>query len=144
MKSIKFLNIFLGVVILLFGLLKFFSPFRDWYLTQIDTSGLPRYTYTIGIAGEIIAGVAFLLPFLLMMDDKSKHLLLILANCLTISILAAATVVHLISTVPSGVLPLKIKHPFIPLTLMAIAIINLTMIYNTGCLMRFKRSNNPY
>ena len=129
MKRIKILHLFLGVVILLFGLLKFFSPFRDWYFSQIVTSGLPLYTYTLGITVEIIAGVAFLLPFLLMMNDQLKHLLLILANCLIISIMVAATVVHLIRTVPSGVLPLKIKEPFIPLTLMAIAVFNLTRVH---------------
>lgn len=120
------LSLVSGVVSLVFGLLKFFSPFRDWYLAQIESSGLPQYMYAVGIAGEIITGVAFFLPFLVLMNDRSKHLLLILANCLMISIMVAATVVHLIRWVPSGVLPLKIKPPVIPIMFMAIAVFNLT------------------
>jgi hypothetical protein len=128
MKSIKVLNIFPGVVSLSFGLLKFVSPFKGWYLAQIETSGLPRYTYAIGITAEIITGLVFLLPFLLSMDDKSKRSLLILANCSIILIMIAATIVHLIPRVPSGVLPLKIKPPVIPLMFMTIAIFNLATV----------------
>lgn len=128
MKRIKSLNIFLGVVSLSFGLLKFVSPFKGWYLAQIDTSGLPQYTYAIGIAGEIIIGLFFLLPFFLMMDDKPKRSFLILANCSFIFIMIAATGVHLIPSVPSGVLPLKIKPPVIPLMFMVIAIFNLATV----------------
>ncbi|OQP68640.1 hypothetical protein [Niastella populi] len=132
MKSIKMLSLGLGVVSLVFGILKFFSPFRDWYHAQIESSGLPQYMYAIGIAGEIITGIVFFLPFLVMMNDRSKHLLLVLANCLMISIMVAATVVHLIRWVPSAILPLKIKPPVIPLLFMAIAVINLVMVQKSG------------
>lgn len=135
MKTVRIFNLLLGVVIFSFGLLKFVSPFKDWYLAQIDTSGLPKYVYSVGIASEILTGFAFLLPFVLLMDVKLRHLLLILANCSMIFMMIAATIVHLIPQVPASVLPLKIKLPIIPLMFMAVAIYNLTAVQKL-------RSNN--
>ncbi len=128
MKGQKILNVLLGATILLFGLLKFFSPFRDWYKAQLETSGLPRFLYPVGIGDEIATGVAFLLPFLLSMNDKSKRSYLTLANSSIIAIMMVATFVHLVPQVPSDILPLKIKPPIVPLTFMAIAIFNLVRI----------------
>ena len=59
MKKTKTLSIILGTISVLFGILKFVSPFKDWYAAQIETSGLPQFAYVIGIGGEIIIGLAF-------------------------------------------------------------------------------------
>jgi len=128
MKGQRILNVFLGATILLFGFLKFFSPFRDWYKAQLETSGLPQFLYPVGIGDEIVTGVAFLLPFLLSMNDKSKRSYLTLANSSIIAIMMVATFVHLVPQVPADILPLKIKPPILPLTFMAIAIFNLVRI----------------
>ena len=128
MKVQKVLNIILGVTFLLFGFLKFFSPFSDWYQAQIETSGLPHFLYPVGIVGEMATGIALFLPFLLSMNDKSKWSLLRLANYSVITIMIVATFVHLVPEVPADILPLKIKPPVLPLMMVAIAIFNLVGI----------------
>ena len=125
MNKIKIISISLGIISLVFGLLKFVSPFKDWYTAQIETSDLPHSAHALGIIGEIFIGVAFLLPFILSVTNKQKHRFLVLANVSLIFMMIAATVVHLIPEVPASVLPLKIKPPIIPLMFLAIAIFNL-------------------
>jgi hypothetical protein len=128
MNKIKIISISLGIISLSFGLLKFVNPFKDWYRVQIETSGFPASAYTLGIIGEIIIGLLFLLPFIISLDHKQKRLLLILANASLILMMLVAAVIHLISEVPANVLPLKIKPPIIPLMFLVIAIINLINI----------------
>lgn len=128
MKKVKVISIALGVISLAFGLLKFISPFKDWYATQIETSGLPPATYPLGIVGEILVGVAFLLPFVITTTTKQKRFILLFANIGLGFIMIAATIVHLIPNVPASVLPLKIKPPFIPLAFLGVAIYNLTKL----------------
>ena len=128
MNKIKIISISLGIISLTFGILKFVSPFNDWYRIQLKTSSLPHAAYALGIAGEIITGVTFLLPFIVPVADHQKRLLLILANIFLILMMIAATAVHLIPEVPSNVLPLKIKPPIIPLMFLAMAIINLVNV----------------
>ena len=128
MKKVKVISIALGVISLTFGLLKFVSPFKDWYATQIETSGLPPATYALGIAGEIMVGIAFLVPFITVTTMKQKRFVLLFANISLGLIMIAATIVHLIPDVPASVLPLKIKPPFIPLAFLGVAIYNLTKL----------------
>lgn len=125
MRTIKILSISLGIVSLAFGLLKFVSPFGDWYTAQIETSGLPHFAHTLGIIGELLTAIFFLLPFLISLEKKQKRLFLILANISLIFMMAVATGIHLIPEVPASVLPLKIKPPIIPLMFLSLAIINL-------------------
>ena len=126
MKKVKIISISLGIISLAFGLLKFVSPFKDWYGAQIDTSGLPQFAYAFGIMGEIIIGVTFLVPLLVSTISVSrKKWLLIFANTSLIIMMVVATIVHLIPTVPAEVLPLKIKSPVIPLIFGIVALINL-------------------
>ena len=124
----KVISISLGVISLAFGLLKFVSPFKDWYATQIETSGLPPSTYALGIAGEIMVGIAFLFPFVITVSEKQKRFILLFANVSLGVIMIAATIVHLLPEVPASVLPLKIKPPFIPLVFLGTAIFNLTTL----------------
>jgi hypothetical protein len=79
-KKVKIFSISLGFTSFAFGLLKFISPFKDWYAAQIETSGLPHFMYDFGIIGEVVIGVSFLLPFIGYVKDKPKRRLLIFAN----------------------------------------------------------------
>jgi hypothetical protein len=131
MKKIKTLSIILGLISLIFGLLKFVNPFKEWYSAQIQTSGLPLIAHHLGILFEILTGVALLLPFLTTMDKSSHRSILVLAHTSLIIILIVAAIVHLNPEVPAEVLPLKIKPPFIPLGIMLITIFNLRTILKT-------------
>lgn len=128
MKKIKVISISLGVISLAFGLLKFVSPFKDWYTAQIETSGMPPAAYALGIAGEIMVGIAFLFPFVVTISEKQKRSTLLFANASLGLIMIAATIVHLIPDVPASVLPLKIKAPFIPFAFLGAAVYNLTKL----------------
>jgi hypothetical protein len=124
MKTVKVTSIFLGSMSLYFGALKFVSPFKDWYSAQIESSGLPDLALPLGIITELITGIIFLFPFLFPITDQKKLLILTLANSSLITVMSAATIVHLILEVSAGVLPLKIKFPIIPLMFLVVAILN--------------------
>lgn len=129
MKSVKVISISLGLISLVFGLLKFVNPFRDWYSAQIETSGLPQFAFAFGIIGEIAIGLAFLFPFFVTnISVTRKKGVLIFAHTSLILMMVAATIIHLIPSVPAEVLPLKIKPPAIPLVFAVIAILNLIKI----------------
>ncbi len=126
MNKVKIISVLLGIISLVFGALKFESPFKDWYSTQIETSGLSPFAYTLGIIGEIAIGSAFLFPFLFSnISVSQKKRLLIFAHIALILMMVAATIIHLIPAVPAEVLPLKIKPPVIPLMFAAVAFFNL-------------------
>ena len=122
MKTVKITSIFLGSMSLSFGALKFADPFKYWYSVQIESSGLPDLTFSLGIIAELITGIIFLFPFLFSVTDQKKFL--ILTNSSLIIVMTAATIVHLIPEVPASVLPLKIKSPIIPVMFLTIAVIN--------------------
>ncbi|MBS1529812.1 MAG: hypothetical protein JSU01_05865 [Bacteroidetes bacterium] len=131
MRNIKIASMSLGMISLAFGTLKFISPFKDWYAAQIKTSGLPTAAYSLGMAGEIVVGIAFLFPFFVGIGDKRKRVLLILASILFSIMMISAAIVHLVPGVPADVLPLKIKPPVIPLFFLCVAIFNLVQIIKT-------------
>ncbi len=59
----KLLPLFLGVLMLTFGLLKVVSPTIDgWFTVQIQQSQLPHSAIPVGKIGEIMTGLLFLLP----------------------------------------------------------------------------------
>jgi hypothetical protein len=112
----------LGVMSLAFGLLKLISPFRDWYGMQIEAAGLPSGSYALGILGEIVIGLAFLAPLIL---PAAKRTLWIVGSLGMIVTMAAAIHVHLHPAVPAAVLPLTIKPPIIPATVLIVAALTL-------------------
>jgi hypothetical protein len=124
MKTVKVTSIFLGSMSLSFGALKFVDPFKGWYSVQIESSGLPDLALSLGIIAELMTGIIFLFPFIFPATGQKKFLILTLANSSLITVLTAATIVHLIPEVPASVLPLKIKPPIIPLMFLAIAVLN--------------------
>lgn len=111
----KGLSLFLGVLMFMFGFLKFFQPFRGWFDIQIQQSHLPHGAILAGKVGEMVTGILFLLPwFRKSLPAKSRAQLLLIACLLLVSQLSVAIYVQLQPQVPAGVLPLGIKPPVIP------------------------------
>jgi hypothetical protein len=111
----KGLSLFLGVLMFVFGFLKFFQPFHGWFETQIQQSHLPHEAILAGKLTEMLTGVLFLLPWLRRsLTAKSKDQILLIACFMLFTQMAVAIYAHLQPGVPASVLPLGIKPPFIP------------------------------
>jgi len=52
------LSLFLGVLMLLFGFLKFFQPFRGWFDIQIQQSHLPHQAILVGKLTEMVTAAS--------------------------------------------------------------------------------------
>lgn len=114
-RFIKPLSLFLGILMFLFGFLKFFQPFRGWFDVQIQQGHLPREAILAGKLSEMVTGVLFLLPWLRRsLTAKRKGQLLMIACLLLVSQMAVAIYIQLQPQVPAGVLPLGIKAPVLP------------------------------
>jgi hypothetical protein len=120
----KALSLFLGVLMFLFGFLKFFQPFHGWFEVQIQQSHLPHEAILAGKLGEMVTGILFLLPWLWRsLTAKSKDLLLLLASSMLVAQMGMAIYVHLQPQVPASVLPLGIKTPVIPAFVLLLALL---------------------
>jgi hypothetical protein len=109
------LSLFLGVLMLVFGFLKFFQPFRGWFEIQIQQSHLPHEAILAGKVTEMMTGIFFLLPWVWRsLTAKRKDQSLLIACVLLFSQMCVAIYVQLQPAVPAGVLPLGIKPPVIP------------------------------
>lgn len=130
MKTIKYISWFLGISMLLFGLLKFVDPFKGWYAVQISHSGLGRVAYLSGIMGEIMTGgsIVLVLIFDEQMSSKTFRLLLLTSSFSVFVMMVVATYVHLHPNVPSEVLPLKIKPPIIPVLFLVCSLVNVWLV----------------
>lgn len=113
------LSLFLGILMLMFGFLKFFQPFRGWFDIQIQQSHLPHEAILAGKVTEMMTGVFFLLPWIWnSLTVKSKDRFLLIACLLLFSQMCVAIYVHLQPGVPARVLPLGIKPPVIPIAVL--------------------------
>lgn len=122
LKRLKWLSIVLGVWMFLFGFLKLFHPISDWFDAQIKYSGLPSISIPLGIATEMLVGLLFLIPWISgVFSLQSRRNFNVIASLILISQMLVATYVHLQPNVPAGVLPLGIKPPIIPLTVLVLA-----------------------
>ncbi|OYW76640.1 MAG: hypothetical protein B7Z37_08130 [Verrucomicrobia bacterium 12-59-8] len=123
-RLIKPLSLFLGVLMFMFGFLKFFQPFHGWFEIQIQQSHLPHESILAGKLGEMATGCLFLLPwFRGSLFAKYREPLLLLA-CLSLVVqMCVAIYVHLQPGVPAGVLPLGIKAPVIPAVVLLLALL---------------------
>lgn len=120
----KVLSLVLGVMMFLFGFLKFFQPFDGWFDVQIQQSHLPHAAIPAGKLTEMLTGVLFLLPWIgRRLSAKTKDRILLMACLLLFSQMAVAIYVHLQPGVPAGVLPLGIKPPVIPVTVLTLGLI---------------------
>ena len=121
----KVLSLFLGVLMFLFGFLKFFQPFQGWFEVQIQQSHLPHEAILAGKLGEMVTGTLFLLPWLRRsLNAKIKDLLLLLASSMLVVQMVTAIYVHLQPQVPASVLPLGIKTPVIPAFVLLLALLS--------------------
>ncbi len=118
------LSPFLGVLMFMFGILKFFQPFRGWFDVQIQQSHLPHQALLAGKLTEMLTGVLFLLPWLWRsLTAKSRGQILLSASSLLIVQMCVAIYVHLQPQVPASVLPLGIKPPVIPVVVLLLAVL---------------------
>ena len=117
------LSLFLGVLIFMFGILKFFQPIRGWFDVQIQQSHLPHQAILAGKVGEMVTGCLFLLAwFWKSSSAKSRRHLLLLACAALVFQMITAIYVHLQPQVPASVLPLGIKPPVIPVAVLLLAL----------------------
>lgn len=120
----KALSLFLGILMFMFGILKFFQPFRGWFEIQIQQSHLPHEAILAGKLGEMVTGCLFLLPWLRRsLTAKNRGQLLLIAASLLVVQMSTAIYVHLQPQVPAGVLPLGIKPPVIPVVVLLLALL---------------------
>lgn len=120
----KVLSLFLGVLMFVFGFLKFFQPFHGWFEVQIQQSHLPHEAILAAKLGEMVTGILFLLPWLRRsLTAKIKNLLLLLASFMLVVQMGTAIYVHLQPQVPASVLPLGIKTPVIPVFVLLLALL---------------------
>ena len=108
----------------LFGFLKFFQPIRGWFDIQIQQSHLPHEAILAGKMTEMVTGVLFLLPWLRRsLTAKSKDRILLIACFILFTQMVVAIYVHLQPAVPASVLPLVIKPPVIPATVLLLGLL---------------------
>lgn len=127
MKYIKIISWFLGVQFIMFGILKFFNPIKEWYSIQVSASELPPGSYFIGQFGDIVVGSILIVALLLHNEWSPKRfsIVLILSSSAIVGMMLTAIYVHLHPDVPAEVLPLGIKPPFIPGFTLLTALINI-------------------
>ena len=114
-RLIKPLSLFLGVLMFIFGFLKFFQPISGWFDIQIQQSHLPHESILAGKVTEMLTGCLFLLPWAWRsLTAKSRERILLIACLLLLTQMGVAIYVHLQPQVPASVLPLGIKPPVIP------------------------------
>ena len=112
----KPLSLFLGCLMLTFGLLKFVNPtISGWFTVQIAQSHLPHAAILMGKVGELVTGLLFLLPWFRSRQAGWEDRILLLACSSLFLVMLVAIYVHLQPGVPAEVLPLGIKPPVIPL-----------------------------
>jgi hypothetical protein len=120
----KALSLFLGVLMVLFGFLKFFQPFHGWFETQVQQSHLPHQAILAGKLTEMLTSVLFLLPWLrTSLTARTKDQILLTACFILFTQMAVAIYVHLQPGVPASVLPLGIKPPVIPVIVLLLGLL---------------------
>jgi hypothetical protein len=120
----KVLSLLLGVLMFMFGFLKFFQPFSGWFNIQIQESHLPHQAILAGKLGEMATGCLFLLPRLRKpLTAKSRNLILLAACLILVVQMVVAIYVHLQPQVPANVLPLGIKPPVIPAVVLLLGLL---------------------
>lgn len=124
------ITFFLGFSMFAFGMLKFIDPFKTWYEVQVEASGFSSFAYWSGQLGEIAIGLVLLLSMFL----KPKISICITSKGLffgslgVLGMMIGAFVIHFHPEVPSDVLPLKIKEPYIPGFFALLAVVNLYLL----------------
>lgn len=127
----KVLSLFLGVLMFMFGLLKFFHPIDEWFDVQIEQSHLPHEAILAGKVAELATGLLLSVPwFFKPLATKSRDQILLIASLLLFSQMAVAIYVHLQPEVPASVLPLGVKPPVIPIFVLLLGLLNALGVWN--------------
>ena len=117
------LSLFLGLLMVTFGALKFVDPTIDgWFHVQIQQSHLPHSAILMGKIAEIVTGILFLLPRFRPWPAKWESRILLIACSSLFLVMFVAIYVHLQPGVPAEVLPLGIKPPVIPLFVLILGV----------------------
>jgi uncharacterized membrane protein len=126
----KVLSLVLGVQMFLFGFLKFFQPFDGWFDVQIQQSHLPHEAILAGKVTELLTGVLFLLPWLWRsLSARRKEEVVLIACLILFTQMGVAIYVHLQPGVPASVLPLGIKTPYIPVTVLVLGLLDAWLVW---------------
>lgn len=137
-RLVNLLSLLLGVLMFAFGFLKFFQPFHGWFDMQIQQSHLPHQAILAGKLTEMLTGLLFVLPFCVpSLSWRNKSLVVLAACFLLFTQMAVAIYVHLQPGVPASVLPLGIKPPIIPCTVL---LLGLLTAVETGKRLRTERA----
>ena len=138
------LSLFLGCLMLIFGLLKFLNPTIDgWFTVQIQQSHLPHSAILMGKIGEIITGLLFLLPRFRPWQARWKDRILLLACTSLFLEMLVAIYVHLQPEVPPEVLPLGIKPPVIPLFVVLLDVMVAIPAWKDSQITHAERARDP-
>lgn len=120
----KVLSLLLGVWMFMFGFLKFFRPISGWFDVQIQQSHLPHEAILAGKVTEMAVGILFLLPWCWRsLVAKRKDEILLIACLILFTQMGVAIYVHLQPGMPASVLPLGIKTPVIPITVLVLGLL---------------------
>ncbi|ACD97401.1 conserved hypothetical protein; putative membrane protein (plasmid) [Trichlorobacter lovleyi SZ] len=118
------------------GTVKFFEPFKTFFTTQIDRSGLPFSTLTFwsGQLGEITVGLT-LLAFLFLWEKITPSWakkIFYGGNLAVTVIMLVALYVHLHPAVPAEVLPFEKKAPLLTVFTLLMVFLNVYLYRNAG------------
>lgn len=127
--SQKIATFIVAFFILIPGLVKFTSKFKNFFMKQIDYSGLPfpDLTFIMGQASEIITGALLfsLLFFWKKFQSSVAEKLFFWANISVLAIMSVALYVHAHPAVPADVLPFEMKFPLLTLILVLLSGLNI-------------------
>jgi len=140
MKFLKARSWILGLFMFLFGALKLINPFGGWFHTQLITSGIGDFAFPFGVGAEISTGL-ILLVALIYKDKilpKQFFTFIIFGSGLVVVMMTTAIYVHLQPNVPANVLPLGIKPPVIPISVLILAATNILLTIKL-----YKMTSNP-
>jgi len=127
MKSLKIRSLLLGSFMFAFGTLKLFDPIGHWFHVQLINSGIGDFAFPFGVGTEIITGLILLgaLVFRNKMSERRFLALIIAGSGIVVFTMIMAIYVHLQPNVPANVLPLGIKAPIIPVSMLIVAAANI-------------------
>lgn len=119
----KALSLFLGILMFMFGFLKFFDPITGWFDVQIQQSHLPHAAILGGKLAEMTTGILFFLSWWRSREQGRENQLFPVAFLSLLAEMVVAIYVHLQPSVPERVLPLGIKSPVIPIFVLALGVV---------------------
>ncbi|MBK0377854.1 hypothetical protein [Mucilaginibacter segetis] len=131
MKSLKIRSLLLGSFIFAFGALKLVDPFGSWFHIQLINSGLGDFMFPFGVGTEITTGLILLGALIIKSKIFYRRFLafIIAGSVLVVFTMITAIYVHLQPNVPANVLPLGIKPPVIPVTVLILAAVNILFTF---------------